>query len=172
MNRFAFFAAIALSLLTATSRVSLAADSIVPLPGLDACIAAALQQRPGILFGWKRLSAGDDASYEISVLSPDGKIGDTTCSASKTADLKFENRFGMRRYEQFQRITVPEASARATAPLLYAGEVDVTRMTIDSDLVGNLAYEYYMTLRSGHVAQVKVSTISGLLLTAEAKEGK
>jgi hypothetical protein len=61
-----------------------AADEISPLPDLDACIAAALKERPGALFGWRELGVG---SYKISVITSDGKIGDASCSGSALAGL-------------------------------------------------------------------------------------
>lgn len=50
-----------------------AADEIAPLPGLDTCIAAALQQRPGMLFGWRSLNDPPDGSHRITFITPHGR---------------------------------------------------------------------------------------------------
>ena len=144
-----------------------AADEIGPLPDLDACIAAALKERPGALFGWKELGVG---SYKISVITADGKIGDASCSGSAPAGLQFENRFGLRRFEPYERKQVPEASARATAALIFSGRVRITQMEIDTDIRGGLSYEYHMELQSGHRVLARVDTATGLLIYAEIKE--
>jgi hypothetical protein len=144
-----------------------AADEISPLPDLDACIAAALKERPGALFGWKELGVG---SYKISVITADGKIGDASCSGSAPAGLQFENRFGLRRFEPYERKQVPEAPARATAALIFSGRVRFTQMEIDTDMRGGLSYEYHMELQSGHKVLARVDTGTGLLIYAEVKE--
>jgi hypothetical protein len=149
---------------------ALAADEIAPLPRLDTCIAAALQQRPGMLFGWRSLNDPSDGSYSITILTPDGKIADAICSSNATTDLRFENRVGQRRFEYYKRMSVPEATARSTAPLIFAGTVRIISMEIDTDVKGSLRYEYRMLLQSGHRAMSQVDAISGLLTYVEAKE--
>ena len=61
-----------------------AADEIAPLPGLGTCIAAALQQRPGMLFGWRSLNDPPDGGYRITVITPDGKIAGAVCSSDES----------------------------------------------------------------------------------------
>ena len=143
-----------------------AADEVAPLPDLDACIAAALKERPGALFGWKEVGVG---SYKVSVITSDGKIGDASCSGSTPSGLSFENRLGVRRFEPYQRIKVPEASARATAPQLFSGRVRFTQMEIDTDFRGDLSYEYHIELDSGYRLLARVDTVSGQLIYAEIK---
>ena len=146
---------------------ALAADEIAPLPGLDECVAAALKQRPGVLWGWKELGTG---YYKISVITSDGKIGDADCSSSNMTDLRFETRFGLRRFEPYERIQTTEAAARPIAALIFAGRVRITGMEIDTDFEGNLRYEYSLVLQSGHKVKAQVSTVTGLLKHAEVKE--
>jgi len=162
LKRGAMTCALAMVLLPA-----LAADEISPLPDLDACIAAALKERPGVLFGWKETGVG---AYQISVIAADGKIADAPCSGSAPAGLQFENRLGLRRFEPYERIQVPEASARATASLIFSGRVRYTQMEIDTDVRGGLSYEYRMELQSGHHVLARVDTVSGLLVYAEVQE--
>src|SRR5689334_2785025 len=84
-------------------RLAFAADEIAPLPGLDTCIDAALQQRQGgVLYGWRSLNDPADGSYRVSVLTPDGKIADASCSSNAPNDLRFENRVGVRRFERYK----------------------------------------------------------------------
>jgi hypothetical protein len=145
----------------------LAAEEVAPLPGLDECEAAAVQERQGVLWGWKELGT---AVYKISVITPDGKIADAECSSSKPSGLQFENRFGQRRYEPYQRIKVAEPTARGVAPLIFAGKVRITGMEIDTDIKGDLRYEYSIQLPTGHTATAQVNTVTGLLNHAEIKE--
>ena len=67
-------------------------------------------------------------------------------------------------------MSVPEATARSTAPLIFAGTVKITSVEIDPDVKGSLRYEYRMVLQSGHRAMSQVDAISGLLTYVEAKE--
>lgn len=149
---------------------AVAADQIAPLPGLDTCIAAALQQRPGVLFGWRALNDPPDGTYRITIITQDGKVADAVCPSNAPTNLRFDNRVGLRRFEYYQRISVPEATARSTAPLIFAGTVKITSMEIDTDVKGGLRYEYRMSLQSGHKAMSQVDAMSGLLTYVEAKE--
>ena len=149
---------------------AMSADTVAPLPGLDTCIAAALQQRPGVLFGWRVLSDAPQAVYKMSVLTADGRIADADCSPSATANLRFQNRIGGRRYEPYKEIGVPESAARKTAPLVFAGTVKIMSMQIGTDIKGRLWYEYRMELPSGHRATSHVDTVSGFLTSADATE--
>jgi len=162
----------ALCMLTFSSlafEAAVAADEIAPLPGLDECLATALQQRQGVLFGWKSLSEPPDGSYRISIIGTDSKVAETVCSPASTT-LRFDNRPVTRRYEYYKQMAVPEGDARKTAPLIFAGKVRIVSMEIDTDLKGGLRYEYRMLLPSGHRALAQVDAMSGLLTYIEAKE--
>jgi hypothetical protein len=162
----------ALSLLAFSSLAfesAVAADEIAPLPGLDACLATALQQRPGVLFGWKSLNEPPDGSYRISIIGTDNRVAETVCSPASTT-LRFDNRAVTRRYEYYKQMAVPEGDARKTAPLIFAGTVRIVSMEIDTDLKGGLRYEYRMLLPSGHHALAQVDAMSGFLTYIEARE--
>jgi hypothetical protein len=148
----------------------MAANEIAPLPGLDTCVNAALQQRPGVLYGWRLINDAPQPVYKVSVISADGKIADADCSPAATDNLRFENRIGVRRFERYKQISVPETAARNTAPLVFGGNVKLKSMEIDTDIKGHLAYEYRMELPSGHKAISHVDTTSGFLTSAEASE--
>jgi hypothetical protein len=138
---------------------------------LDACVTAALQQKEGgTLFGWRQIGADDNPNYRVSVITPDGKIADANCNPSATANMQFENRLGARRFANYKRISVPEETARNAAPTVFEGPVKVNQMEIDTDIRGNLSYEYHMTLPSGHAATSQVDTVTGLLINAEVEE--
>jgi hypothetical protein len=148
----------------------MAASETAPLPGLDTCVNAALQQRPGLLFGWRMINDPPQPVYKVSVMSEDGKIAEADCSPAATGNLHFENRFGVRRYDRYKQVAVPEATARNTAALVFAGNVKIRSMEIDTNAVGHLSYEYRMELPSGHKAMSHVDTASGFLTYAEVKE--
>jgi len=149
---------------------AIAANEVAPLPGLETCIGAALQQRPGVLFGWRLLNDVPPPSYRVTVITADGKIADAVCASDNASNLRFENRMGVRRFERYKEIVVPESTARNTAPLVFAGNVKITSMEIDTDVKGRLWYEYRMDLPSGHKAMSHIDTTSGFLTYAEAKE--
>jgi hypothetical protein len=145
---------------------SLAADEVAPLPGLDECIKAALDQRPGVLYGWEAMAG----VYRVTVLGNDEKVADATCSPESPGTLYFENRVGLRRLDRYQNMAVPESKARMTAPAIFSGKVKLTRMEIDTDVRGHPSYEYRMRLPSGHEAKARIDSGSGELTYAEVKE--
>jgi len=149
---------------------AMVANEVAPLPGLETCINAALQQRPGVLFGWRLLNDVPPPSYRVTVITADGKTADAVCASDNANNLRFENRMSIRRFERYREIAVPESAARKTAPLVFAGNVKITAMEIDTDVKGRLWYEYTMDLPSGHKAMAHVDTTSGFLTSAEAKE--
>jgi hypothetical protein len=136
-------------------------------PGLDTCLAAVLKERPGVVHGWKVLKGGDQESYRVSVIDTEGKIADTTCVASSPSNFHFKERFGVRRYESYGRIAVPEQSARATAPQIFVGPVRIWQMAIDLDIRGRPAFEYHLTLPNGREVVAQVDAITGALIAAE-----
>jgi hypothetical protein len=146
------------------------AGEAASLAGLDECIAAALQQRPGVLFGWRVVNEPPQGVYKVSVLSEDGRIGDADCSEGTMNSLRFENRLGLRRIDRYREISLAEAKARNTAPLLFAGTIKLTSMEIDTNLLGKLSYEYRMLLPTGHRAMSQVDVMNGALSYAEARE--
>lgn len=132
--------------------------------GLDACLAAAMKERPGFLHGWKDVSGG---SYVISIVNAEGKIADAVCNSAAPSNFQFKDRFGLRMTGTYERITVPEVSARSTAPQLFAGPVRIVEMSVDFKLSGQPAYEYRLVLPNGREAMAQVDTLSGILLHAE-----
>jgi len=153
--------------LFALAAIGVRAEESVVGPGLDPCLQAALQQRPGFVHGWKDVSTGTDERYKVSIINADGKIADAICEASAPGNFKFEDRIGMRRYDAYSRVNIPEASARATAPLIFVGPVKVVQMEIDLDWKGKAAYEYHMILPTGREVIARVDTTSGMLINAE-----
>jgi hypothetical protein len=158
-------ASLVLSLL-ALAVTAVSADESGAGAGLDGCLAAALKERPGFVHGWKELQASEER-YQISIVNSKGKIADTVCVASAPGNFKFDDRIGMRRYESYARIAVPEESARRTAPLVFVGPVRVWQMEIDLDWLGRPAYEYHMVLPSGREVVAQIDAVTGVLMHAE-----
>jgi uncharacterized membrane protein YkoI len=63
----------------------------------------------------------------------------------------------------YQRATIPEAKARASAPELFTGPVRVTSMEMSVGVSGKPAYKYQMFLPSNHKATVEIDAITGRL---------
>jgi hypothetical protein len=153
--------------LLALAATAARADEATVGPGLEPCLQAALQQRPGFVHGWKDISEGSDERYKIAIINPAGKIADAICEASAPGNFKFEDRLGMRRYDSYARVNVGEAMARATAPLIFVGPVRIVQMEIDLDWKGKAAYEYHMILPTGREAVARIDTTSDMLMQAE-----
>ena len=151
----------------ASAATAVGADEGLVGPGLEPCLQAALQQRPGFVHGWQDVSTGSDERYKISIVNSAGKIADTMCEASAPGNFKFEDRLGMRRYDSYARVSVGETMARATAPLVFVGPVKIVQMEIDLDWKGKAAYEYHMILPTGREAVAQIDTTSGMLMHAE-----
>ena len=70
------------------------------------------------------------------MITADGKTADAVCASDNANNLRFENRMSIRRFERYREIAVPESAARKTAPLVFAGNVKITAMEIDTDVKG------------------------------------
>ena len=130
---------------------------------LDACIAATLKERPGIVTGWQQSGGGESAPYVISILNAEGIIAQAFCDPAKPSNFQFTNKVGLFRYSMFQRATWPESRARTTAPELFAGPVRPTSMELYVGMSGRPFYKYQMFLPSNHKATVEIDAVTGRL---------
>lgn len=159
----------ALVLFLAARFAAFAAEPWDPGGPLDTCLAAALKERPGIVTGWRQVGGGEQPPYEIHILNQQGKIGETTCDSSNPANFQFREKGGVYRYAMYERATVPEAKARASAPDIFAGPVRFLAMEVSVSLANKPYYRYQMFLPSGYKAIVEIDATVGRLLKAEVK---
>ncbi len=159
-------AVIAFLLCTTALSQALAADTSEPGGPLDICIAAVLNERPGILTGWRQSGGGARPPYAISVLVKDGKMGETNCEPDKPEKFEFKNKTGLFRYEMYDRAMFPEGKARAAAPSIFVGPVRILGMELVVSFTGKPQYKYQMILPGGNSAAVELDASIGRLIKA------
>jgi len=153
----------ALALTLVTLSAAFAADPWETGGSLEACIEAALKERPGIVTGWQQSGGGEAPPYVISVLDTDGNNAEAFCDPAKPTNFQFKNKMGFFRYSMYERATFPEAKARATAPEIFTGPVRLISMELSVGLSGKPAYKYQMFLPSNHKAIVEIDAVTGRL---------
>lgn len=136
---------------------------------LDICLAAALQERPGIVTGWRQVGGGEQPPYEVSILNRDGKIGQATCEPANPVNFQFKEKSGIYRYAMYERATLPEANARVSAPDIFAGPVRFMAMELSAGFTGKPYYTYQLFLPSNHKAVVEIDATVGRLIKAAIK---
>ena len=163
MQTIKFISCNALALSLVTLSAAFAADPWEPGGSLEACIAATLKERPGIVTGWQQSGGGEAPPYVISVLNADGNNAEAFCDPAKPENFQFKNKVGLFRYSMYQRATLPEAKARATAPAIFTGPVRLTAMELTVGISGRAFYKYQMFLPSNHKATVEIDAVTGRL---------
>ena len=161
-----FKTVIAFLLCTTALSQALAADTSEPGGPLDICIAAVLNDRPGILTGWRQAGGGPQPPYAISVLVKDGKMGETNCDPAKPEKFEFKSKTGLYRYEMYDRAVFPEGRARAAAPQIFVGPAKILGMELVVSFTGKPQYKYQMILPGGNIATVELDASIGRLIKA------
>jgi len=159
--KFVSCGALALTLLALST--AFAANPWEPGGSLELCLDAALKARPGIVTGWQQSGGGEAPPYVISILNPDGNNAEAFCDPANTANLQFKGKIGLIRYSMYERATLPEAKARASAPEIFTGPVRLTSMELSVGVSGKPVYKYQMFLPSNHKATVEIDAVTGRL---------
>lgn len=146
---------------------ALAADTTEPGGPLDICIAAVINEHPGIVTGWRQAGGGPQPPYAITVLDKEGKMGETNCNPANPMNFEFKNKTGLYRYAMYERATLPEEKAREAAPVIFVGPVRFLGMELLVGFTGRTQYKYQMFLPSGHKATVEMDAVVGRLNKAE-----
>ena len=154
-------------LCAAAQTQAVAADPTEPGGPLDTCIAAVLNEHPGIVSAWRQAGGGPQPPFAITVLDKEGKMGETTCDPAKPTNFEFKNKTGLYRYNMYERATLPEEKARVAAPVIFVGPVRFLGMELSVGFSGRTQYKYQMFLPSGHKAIVEVDAVVGRLNKAE-----
>jgi len=154
-------------LCVAAQSQAVAADLTEPGGPLDTCIAAVLNEHPGIVSAWRQAGGGPQPPFAITVLDKEGKMGETTCDPAKPTNFEFKSKSGLYRYNMYERATLPEEKARVAAPVIFVGPVRFLGMELSVGFSGRTQYKYQMFLPSGHKAIVEVDAVVGRLNKAE-----
>jgi hypothetical protein len=154
-------------LCVATQSQAVAADPAEPGGPLDICIAAVLNEHPGIVTAWRQAGGGPQPPYAITVLDKEGKMGETNCDPANPTNFEFKSKTGLYRYNMYERATLPEVKARVAAPVIFVGPVRFLGMELSVGFTGRPQYKYQMFLPSGHKATVEMDAVVGRLNKAE-----
>jgi hypothetical protein len=146
---------------------AVAADTTEPGGPLDICIAAVINEHPGIVTAWRQAGGGPQPPYAITVLDKEGKMGETTCVPANPKNFEFAGKSGLYRYNMYERATLPEEKAREAAPVIFVGPVRFLGMELSVGFTGRPHYTYQMFLPSGHKATVEMDAVVGRLNKAE-----
>jgi hypothetical protein len=144
-----------------------AADTTESGGPLDTCIAAVLNEHPGIVTAWRQAGGGPQPPYAITVLDKEGKMGETTCDPANPKNFEFKSKAGLYRYGMYERATLAEEKAREAAPVIFVGPVRFLGMELSVGFTGRPQYKYQMFLPSGHKATVDMDAVVGRLNKAE-----
>ncbi|MEO8164514.1 MAG: hypothetical protein ABI619_03870 [Betaproteobacteria bacterium] len=134
---------------------------------LDACIAATLKERPGIVTGWQQSGGGDAPPYVISILNAEGSIAEAFCDPVNPSSFQFTNKMGLYRYSMYERATWPETRSRIGAQEIFTPPVRLTSMELAVNFSGRPTYKYQMILPSRHKAVVEMDGVTGRLANAQ-----
>ena len=134
---------------------------------MDTCIAAVLSAHPGIVTAWRLAGGGPQPPFAITVLSKDGKLGETNCNSANPMNFEFKGKTGLYNYNMFERATLPEPKAREAAPVIFVGPARILGITLSVSITGRPYYTYQMLLPSGHKATVEMDAVVGRLNKAE-----
>jgi hypothetical protein len=166
-NMRVFKTVIVFFLCVAAQSQAVAADTTAPGGPLDICIAAVINEHPGIVTGWRQAGGGPQPPYAITVLDKEGKMGETNCDPAKPMNFEFKDKSGLYRYAMYERATLPEERAREAAPVIFVGPVRFLGMELSVGFTGRPHYKYQMFLPSGHKATVEMDAVVGRLYKAE-----
>ncbi len=153
--------------LCVTAASVLAADPWEPGGSLDACIAATLKERPGIVTGWQQSGGGESPPYVLNVLNAEGSSAETFCDPASASNFKFTSKVGLVRYSMYERATWPETRARVAAQELFTPPVRLTSMVLSVNFSGRPIYQYQMILSGKHKAVVEIDGVTGRLDNAK-----
>ena len=148
---------------------AIAADTTDPGGPLDICIAAVVNEHPGIVTAWRQAGGGPQPPYAITVLGKDGKMEETTCDPAKPTKFEFKGKTGLYNYNMFERATLPEAKAREASPVIFVGPARILGLNLSVSFTGRPYYTYQMILPSGHKATVELDAVVGRLHKAQVE---
>jgi hypothetical protein len=153
----------------AVGAAALAAQPWEPGQALDTCLQAVINERPGIVTGWRQAGGGARPPFAVIVLNRGGRMAETSCDPDRPENFQFRDRSGVFRYAMFERATLAESEARMAAPEIFAGTVRLLSMNLAVGFTGRPSYTYEMLLPSGHKATVELDATVIRLIKAEVK---
>jgi hypothetical protein len=135
--------------------------------GLDACLDAALAQRPGIVIGWE-VEDGTGRGFAIELVARDGALWLLTCHPGTSALRGSERATGVRDYPTLAaRALIDERGARNVVRAYYGGRF--IRMDYQFTWRGGALYEYELVTPDDRAAVVEVDAGRGRIVRTRSE---
>lgn len=134
--------------------------------GLDACLAAALQQQEGLVTAWE-VEDGTGRGFLIRIVGPDGKVWSVSCLPATTRIQGPDRSVGTKDYAMLStRADISEAQARESVRALYPGRfID---MQYKLNWRGGAVYAYTVVTPDDRDAVVEVDAASGRIVRSRS----
>ncbi len=131
----------------------------------EACMKAALEERPGQIVKVEMKNEEGAHVYEFDIRGNDGSDWDVECHAHRGLISEVEREVDNANHPLFKAKTnVSEKSARETALAIYPGEITEVEYEIEPN--GAASYEFDIDTTIGHEMKVEVDATSGEIVEA------
>lgn len=131
----------------------------------EACMKAALEERPGEIVKVEMKNEEGAHVYEFDIRGNDGSDWDVECHAHRGLIAEVEREVENVNHPLFKaKAKVNEADARATALAIYPGEITEVEYEIEPN--GAASYEFDIDTAIGHEMKVEVDATSGEIVEA------
>ena len=132
----------------------------------EACMAAALEERPGDIIKVEMKNEEGGHVYEFDIRGNDGSDWDVECNAHRGLISEVEREVNNVNDLQFKgKAKVSEAEARKTALSVYPGEITEVEYEIEPN--GAASYEFDIDTKiDGQEMKVEVDATSGEIVEA------
>lgn len=131
----------------------------------EACMKAALEERPGQIVKVEMKNEEGAHVYEFDIRGNDGSDWDIECNAHRGLVAEVEREVDSANHPLFKaKVKVSEKAARETALAIYPGEITEVEYEIEPN--GAASYEFDIDTTIGHEMKVEVDATSGEIVEA------
>ncbi len=131
----------------------------------EACLKAALEERPGQIVKVEMKNEEGAHVYEFDIRGNDGSDWDVECNAHRGLVAEVEREVDSVNHPLFKaKAKVSEEVARETALAVYPGEITEVEYEIEPN--GAASYEFDIDTTIGHEMKVEVDAASGDIVEA------
>ena len=131
----------------------------------EACMQAALEERPGEIVKVEMKNEQGGHFYEFDIRGTDGSDWDVECHAHRGLISEVEREVENANHPLFKaKSNVDEKTARETALAIYPGEITEVEYEIEPN--GAASYEFDIDTTIGHEMKVEVDATSGEIVEA------
>ncbi|OUR72631.1 peptidase [Methylophaga sp. 41_12_T18] len=131
----------------------------------EACMKAALEERPGQIVKVEMKNEQGAHVYEFDIRGTDGADWDVECHAHRGLITEVEREVDNVNHPLFKaKVKVSEKDARDIALAIYPGEITEVEYEIEPN--GQASYEFDIDTTLGHEVKVEVDATSGEIVEA------